>query len=87
MFLCDTRFTDYYGIETSLGTKSVNAILWQKEKDYIADSEIASQFFKPIHENADVDFNVEEAKEILRHIFLTSEDGETVHKWYDYQHP
>jgi len=87
LFLCDTRFTDYYGIETSLGTKSVNAILWQKEKDYIADSEIASQFFKPIHENADVDFNVEEAKEILRHIFLTSEDGETVHKWYDYQHP
>lgn len=87
LFLCDTRFTDYYGIETSLGTKSLNAILWQKEKDYIADIEIASQYFKPIHENADVNFNVEEAKDILRHIFLTSDDGKTIHNWYDYQHP
>jgi len=87
LFLCDTRFADYYGIETSLGTKALNVVLWHKEKDYEEDKEIAAQFFKSIHVNADVDFDIEEAKEILQHIFLTSEDGKIVHKWYDYQHP
>lgn len=87
LFLCDTRFTDYFGIEASLGTKSLSAILWNKEKEYEADKETASKYFKSIHENADVKFDIEEAKEILRHIFLSSEDSDVVHKWYDYQHP
>jgi len=87
LYLCDTRFTDYFGIETTLGTKSYSAILWNKKEEYDVDKEIASKFFKAVHVNAEVEFNIEEAKEILRHIFLTSDDGKHVHEWYNYQHP
>jgi len=87
LFLCDPRFADYYGIEKNLGTKTLSAVLWHKEKDYEEEKEIAAQFFKSVHINAEVDFDVTEAKEILKHIFLTSKDENVVHEWYDYQHP
>ena len=87
LFLCDTRFTDYHGIETSLGVKNQSVILWKTEKEYDSEKEIASKIFKPIHENAAVDFDINEAKEILRNIFLKSEDGDTFYNWRPTQDP
>ncbi|MFO1374756.1 MAG: UvrD-helicase domain-containing protein, partial [Agitococcus sp.] len=87
LFLCDTRLTDYYGIERSLNLNAKSVQMWLKEADYEADTEIASEFFSSAHENADTDFNIDEAKEILRHIFLMPEDGVVPYQWHDYQHP
>lgn len=86
LFLCDTRFTDYHGIESSLGTRNQSVRLWQNEKEYDLDKEVASNYFKSIHENASTKFEINEAKEILRNIFLTNEDSDLVFDWYDYQH-
>lgn len=87
LFLCDTRLTDYYGIEKSLNLNAKCVQMWYKEADYDIDKKIASEFFPPIHENAATDFDIEEAKEILRQIFLTPEDGGEPYHWHDYQHP
>lgn len=87
LFLCDTRLTDYYGIEKSLNTNAQSVQMWFKEADYDADKEIAGTFFSSAYENANTDFNVDEAKEILRQIFLMPDDSGPASPWYDYQHP
>lgn len=87
LFLCDTRLTDYYGIEKSLNLNAKSVPMWFKESDYDTDKAIAAEFFSSAHENADTDFNIEEAKEILRQIFLMPEDGGVPYQWHDYQHP
>ncbi|WP_138994892.1 UvrD-helicase domain-containing protein [Larkinella sp. C7] len=87
LFLCDTRLTDYYGIEKSLNLNAKSAQMWFKEADYDTDKEIAAEFFSSAHENADTDFNIDEAKEILRQIFLIPEEGGVPYPWHDYQHP
>jgi RecQ family ATP-dependent DNA helicase len=61
--------------------------MWFKEADYDTDKEIAAEFFSSAHENADTDFNIDEAKEILRQIFLIPEEGGVPYPWHDYQHP
>lgn len=87
LFLCDTRLADYYGIEKSLNLNAKSVQMWFKEADYDTDKEIAAEFFSSAHENADTDFNIDEAKEILRQIFLMPEDGGVPYQWHDYQHP
>lgn len=87
LFLCDTRLTDYYGIEKSLNLNAKSVQMWFKEADYDTDKEIAAEFFSSAHENAETDFNIEEAKEILRHIFLIPAEGGVPYSWHDYQHP
>ena len=87
LFLCDTRLTDYYGIEKSLNLSAKGVQMWFKEADYDTDKEIAGEFFSSTHENADTDFNIDEAKEILRQIFLIPEEGGVPYPWHDYQHP
>jgi RecQ family ATP-dependent DNA helicase len=87
LFLCDTRLTDYYGIEKSLNLNAKSVQMWFKEADYDTDKEIAAEFFSSAHENADTDFNIDEAKEILRQIFLIPEEGGVPYPWHDYQHP
>ncbi len=87
LFLCDTRLTDYYGIEKSLNLNAKSIQMWFKEADYDTDKEIAAEFFSSAHENADTDFNIDEAKEILRQIFLIPEEGGVPYPWHDYQHP
>jgi ATP-dependent DNA helicase RecQ len=87
LFLCDTRLTDYYGIEKSLNLNAISVQMWFKKKDYDADREIADEFFSSTYENADVNFNIDEAKEILQQIFLIPDKGGDPHPWYDYQHP
>ncbi len=87
LFLCDTRLTDYYGIEKSLNLNAKSVQMWYKEAAYVKDIEFAAEFFSSVHENADTDFNIDEAKEILQRIFLIPEDGGDPHPWYDYQHP
>lgn len=87
LFLCDTRLTDYYGIEKSLNLNAKSVQMWFKEADYDSDKEIASEFFSSAYENADTNFNIDEAKEILRQIFLTPEEGGVPYPWHDYQHP
>ena len=86
-FLCDTRLTDYFGIEKSLNVNVKNVQLWHKESEYDVDKEISIGFFSAIQENANTDFNIDEAKEILRQIFLTSETGGVPFEWHSYQHP
>ncbi|UPK70964.1 UvrD-helicase domain-containing protein [Chitinophaga filiformis] len=87
LFLCDTRLTDYYGIEKSLNLNAKDVQMWYKEADYDTDKEIAAEFFSSVHENANTDFNIDEAKEILRQIFLIPEEGGIPYPWHDYQHP
>ena len=87
LFLCDTRLTDYYGIEKSLNLNAKSVPMWYKEADYNTDKEIAAEFFSSVHENADTDFNIEEAKEILRQIFLVPIEGGEPHHWRPNQHP
>lgn len=87
LFLCDTRLNDFFGIEKSLNLKAQRVKMWNNESDYDADKEIAGEFFQSIHENADTSFNIDEAKEILRQIFLMPEEGGIPFEWYDYQHP
>lgn len=87
LFLCDTRLTDYYGIEKSLNLNAKSVQMWFKEADYDTDKEIAADFFSSAHENADTDFNIDEAKEILRQIFLIPEEGGVPYPWHDYQQP
>ena len=87
LFLCDTRLTDYYGIEKSLNLNAKNIQMWHSESNYDEDKTLASEFFSSIHENADTNFNIDEAKEILRHIFLMPDEGSIPYPWHDYQHP
>lgn len=87
LFLCDTRLTDFFGIEKSLNLNAKNVEMWHKETEYVSDSEIAAEFFKTKNENFDNDFNIDEAKEILRQIFLIPEEGGEAYQWHDYQHP
>lgn len=87
LFLCDTRMTDYYGIEKSLNLNAKSVQMWFKEADYDTDKEIAAEFFSSAYENADTDFNIDEAKELLRQIFLIPEEGGVPYQWHDYQHP
>ena len=87
LFLCDTRLTDFYGIERSLNLNALGVKLWHKEAEYITDNEIATEFFSSKNESIDTDFNIEEAKEILRQIFLVPEEGGKPYHWHDYQHP
>ncbi|MEY3500630.1 MAG: ATP-dependent helicase, RecQ family protein, partial [Bacteroidota bacterium] len=87
LFLCDTRLTDFYGIERSLNLNALGVKLWHKEAEYITDNEIATEFFSYKNESIDTDFNIEEAKEILRQIFLVPEEGGKPYHWHDYQHP
>jgi ATP-dependent DNA helicase RecQ len=87
LFLCDTRLVDFYGIEKSLNLNTKSVQMWFKEADYDADKALASEFFSSTHENADTNFDIDEAKEILRQIFLMPEDGGVPYQWHDYQHP
>ncbi|MDX2278439.1 MAG: UvrD-helicase domain-containing protein [Saprospiraceae bacterium] len=87
LFLCDTRLTDYYGIEKSLNLNAQSVQMWFKETDYDTDKSIADEFFSSTDENTNTDFNIDEAKEILRQIFLMPEDGGIPYQWHDYQHP
>jgi hypothetical protein len=71
LFFVIQDLTDYYGIEKSLNLNAKSVQMWFKEADYDTDKEIAAEFFSSAYENADTDFNIDEAKEILRQIFLT----------------
>jgi RecQ family ATP-dependent DNA helicase len=87
LFLCDSRLTDYYGIEKSLNMNAKIVQMWYKESDYENDYEIAGRFFTSVHENAETDFNIEEAKEVLRQLFLPLDDSGKRLDWYSYQKP
>src|SRR5690606_13358932 len=87
LFLCDSRFTDFHGIERSLQTSAVNLPMWFRESEYESDLEIAGKYFSSKTENASAKFDVNEAKEILRNIFLQPEGGGKPFEWHDYQHP
>ena len=86
LYLCDTRLTDYYGIEKSLNLNTKSVKMWHKEKDYDTDKQIASEFFPSVHDKLETKFNVDEAKEILQQIFLIPDEGGKPYQWYDYQH-
>lgn len=84
LFLCDTRLADYIGIEKSIELKSKYVRLWNRIEDYEADYNAASDFFPPDLLNNN-DFDVVEAKQILRQLFLPKNDNGDFFEWYDYQ--
>ncbi|MCD8080340.1 MAG: DEAD/DEAH box helicase [Bacteroides sp.] len=86
LFLCDTRLTDYHGIEQTLQLNGLSVRMWSDETEYDTEKEVISTFFPPIHEDENTDFDTEEAKKILQHIFLMPEEGSIPYEWYDYQH-
>ncbi len=84
--LCDPRLADYYGIEEGLNLNVESVFLWANENEYNADVKIAGEFFSSPHENSETTFDVEEAKEVLRQIFLPHNDKGVPYLWYGYQH-
>ena len=84
LFLCDTRLADFIGIEKSLELKSKYVTLWNRIEEYEADYKVASDFF-PSDLSSDNNFDVIEAKQILRQLFLPKKDNGEFFEWYDYQ--
>ncbi|TAF83548.1 MAG: ATP-dependent DNA helicase RecQ, partial [Sphingobacteriales bacterium] len=84
LFLCDTRLADFVGIEKSLELKSKHVRLWSRIEDYEADYKVASDFF-PSDLLKDNDFDIAEAKQILRQLFLPKNENGDFFEWYDYQ--
>ncbi|MCF2518523.1 DEAD/DEAH box helicase [Dyadobacter sp. CY351] len=84
LYLCDTRLADFVGIEQSLDVKSKYARLWNRIEEYQSDYKEASEFF-PSDITVDIDFDVREAKEILRRLFLPQNENGDFFDWYDYQ--
>ena len=84
LYLCDTRLADFIGIEQSLDIKSKYVSLWNRIEDYEADYKEAADFF-PTDLLKDNNFNVAEAKQILRQLFLPKKDNGDYFEWYDYQ--
>lgn len=85
LYLCDSRLTDFYGIENSLNLSATSVSMWVKEAEYEADKINASVYFPHAPEDAKTDFNVHEAKEVIRNIFLTPEKGGAPYPWHPYQ--
>jgi RecQ family ATP-dependent DNA helicase len=86
LFLCDGRLSDYYGVEKVFNFRSVHVSMWQSQIEYERDIKQAEEYFKPVQGDVEVSYNVDEAKEVLRHVFLTDSEG-NVGQWYDYQIP
>ena len=84
LYLCDTRLADFVGIEQSLDVKLKYVCLWNKIDEYQSDYKEASDFF-PSDVNTDSDFDVSEAKQILRRLFLPQNETGDYFDWYDYQ--
>uniref|UniRef100_UPI00378432A3 DEAD/DEAH box helicase n=1 Tax=Daejeonella sp. TaxID=2805397 RepID=UPI00378432A3 len=84
LYLCDTRLADFIGIEQSLELKSKYVSLWNRIEDYETDHKEASDFF-PSKLLKDNSFDVVEAKQILRQLFLPKKDNGDFSEWYDYQ--
>ncbi|MBY5950540.1 UvrD-helicase domain-containing protein [Algoriphagus marincola] len=87
LFLCDSRLPDYFGIEKVFKISSKHGRLWNNEKEYGSDLEIASKYFPSKKKLQKVDFDIDEAKELLRYIFLMPDDANEPYQWRDYQHP
>ncbi|SHK78531.1 ATP-dependent DNA helicase, RecQ family [Chitinophaga jiangningensis] len=85
LLLLDPRLTDYFGIEKTLAAKDLQVVMWQKESDYSADRKVIDPYFREA-ERPPLNLNLEDAKEILRRVFLAREDGKAPWPWYDYQH-
>lgn len=87
LILLDPRLSDYPGIQNSLGANVVNVSLWGKAAEYEAAKEAAARVFDVGKAHQEINFDLHEAKEILRQIFLKSEKEDQVYEWRDYQHP
>lgn len=87
LYMLDARLSDYHDIEKDLKTGKIDLPLWHSDTEYKAQIAAAAYFFPPVHQNAMADFDVEEAKEVLRYIFLMPEGGGEPYQWHSYQHP
>ena len=87
LYISDTRLSDYFGIESVFKIGSVGIRLWNNEDHYQSEFEFASRYFPSKNLTQDVDFDLEEAKELLRYIFLMPEGGDQPYNWHNYQHP
>lgn len=87
LLLLDPHFTDYFGIEQTFGAGSLQAAMWTHEEEYKAELAAASRFFEDAKSAEEIKFDVPEAKDILRQIFLAQDDPDKKpHQWRDYQH-
>lgn len=87
LFICDTRLSDYFGIETVFKVSSRSVRLWNNEAHYKSDLEIATKYFPSKNKSQEVDFDLTEAKDLLRYIFLMPDGGNEPYDWRGYQLP
>lgn len=86
LFLGDSRLADYYDVARSFHMSSFSIEVWGSEEKYNADFELARKVFPSNTSPAEIPFGIDEAKDLLRYIFLAEENPENPHEWRDYQH-
>ena len=84
IYLCDTRLADFVGIEKSLEVNLKYVLLWNRIEEYDQDYNEAKVYF-PTDIIVDNDFDISEAKQILRQLFLPKNEQGEFFEWYDYQ--
>jgi ATP-dependent DNA helicase RecQ len=87
LYISDTRLSDYFGIESVFKVGSIGVRLWNNEDQYQSDFELASRHFPSKNKSQKIELDLDEAKDLLRYVFLMPEEGETPYDWRDYQHP
>jgi RecQ family ATP-dependent DNA helicase len=85
LYLSDTRLADFDGIDKSLDVKTKFLRLWNNKEEYDFDYKAANDFF-PRDSSTEADFDINEAKQILRRLFLPQNEKGEFFDWYDYQH-
>ncbi|WP_086539287.1 UvrD-helicase domain-containing protein [Algoriphagus antarcticus] len=85
-FLGDSRLSDYYDVARSFQMHSSLIEVWSSEEKYKSDHELVRKFFPSNTPSSEIPFGIDEAKDLLRYIFLADENPEKPHEWRDYQH-
>lgn len=89
LYLCDSRIPEFNGLAELLGLEIMKSVLWRSEKEYeneiILSNEILGRntsrdFFETSSSNG-ISNKINEAKEILRHIFLPDDKDGVPYNW------
>jgi RecQ family ATP-dependent DNA helicase len=89
LYLCDSRIPEFNGLAELLGLEIMKSVLWKSEKEYeneiLLSNEIfgrnTSQDFFETNSSNDILNKINEAKEILRHIFLPDDKDGVPYNW------
>lgn len=83
ILLLDTRLPDFPEIATFYGISKKSVQMWNSEDEYQQMNTVVARYFKSGAGQNTWELKIDEAKSILRHIFL---DTSRNHQWRDYQH-